>query len=508
MEEPEKPGETPRPGRCTHVSDAKIQANRINAQKSTGPRTPEGKRAACMGRTTHGLTAKTAVLPGESAEEFAQWTADWEAFLQAESGPERFLAGEAAHSSWRLMHSRDSERALISERREQATEELDSVSQYYEASLLAQGLPKNPTAVVLKLRQSEMGCQWLINQWRLIRWQLGGDESCLFMSQRLWGCYLLGARDCDFFLNHELREWNRFYLASVVNDELKDKIIKVWWEGRPKDELGYTDNEFVDRFNGMVEDALKIDWTEAKRLQREFIGRVMAELEARQTAIQERAARKRRRARRMAKVDDSPEGARRQRYITAHRRNVFASMEQARALRKERLGSQGAVQEPERPKEDTDVSEPPPADPITPQPPPAARPDEPGKAEVESKTPKGGRGLGGGVLPALVLLLLAPLWAGWGRGSGPQPHRAQARERAVALEPGSGAVGETLEPALVTSVGRHETAPPQGKPSREGTHKLRFQAKLDATDGAAALSEFDSERAPIGGRGARDSPGS
>src|SRR4029077_3394841 len=97
----------------------KIRANRTNAQKSTGAKTPEGKRVASMGRMTHGLTAKTPVLPGESAEEFAKWTADWESYLGAETTPEKFLAGEAAYSSWRLVHSRDAERALISERRAQ-----------------------------------------------------------------------------------------------------------------------------------------------------------------------------------------------------------------------------------------------------------------------------------------------------------------------------------------------------------------------------------------------------
>jgi hypothetical protein len=506
MEEPQTSAKGPRPKRQTDVSDAKIHANRINAQKSTGPKTPEGKRAACMGRTTHGLTARTAVLPGESAEEFAQWTADWEAFLGAETTPERFLAGEAAYSSWRLVHSRDSERALISERREQAIEELSWISQCHEAERIAHNLPADAATVVLKLRETPAGCEWLLEQWRLLLQQLAGND-CLWSHQRIWGCNLLGARGCDLFYNGDLREWNRLWLGSAVNEELKNNLINFFWEQRPREDQGFMGSEFKYRFSILMEQ-LPATQEEAKQLQREFIGHAIAELEKHKAALVERAARKRRRARGMAKVDDSPEGARRQRYITAHRRNVFVSMEQAGALQKERLASQGAAPEPEKPREDTDVSEPPPAEPTTPQPPPAATPDEPVKADVASATPKGGNGLGGGVLPALVLLLLAPLWAGWGRGSGPQPHRTQARERDVALEPGSGAMGKTLEPALVTSFGRHETAPPQGQSSREAADELRFEAKLDATDGAAALWEFDSERAPIGGRRARDSPGS
>jgi hypothetical protein len=52
------------------TSPKKIAANRRNAQKSTGPRTPNGKRIARLNALRHGIFAHVAVLPGESAEEF------------------------------------------------------------------------------------------------------------------------------------------------------------------------------------------------------------------------------------------------------------------------------------------------------------------------------------------------------------------------------------------------------------------------------------------------------
>jgi hypothetical protein len=52
------------------TSPKKIAANRRNARKSTGPRTPEGKRIARLNARRHGIFAHVAVLPGESAEEF------------------------------------------------------------------------------------------------------------------------------------------------------------------------------------------------------------------------------------------------------------------------------------------------------------------------------------------------------------------------------------------------------------------------------------------------------
>src|SRR5438045_3231911 len=51
------------------ISDRKLAANRANAAKSTGPRTDAGKRASSLNAVAHGLTAHTALLPGEDAVE-------------------------------------------------------------------------------------------------------------------------------------------------------------------------------------------------------------------------------------------------------------------------------------------------------------------------------------------------------------------------------------------------------------------------------------------------------
>ena len=40
------------------VSQRKIDANRQNAQKSTGPKTSEGKAKTCLNAQKHGLTAE------------------------------------------------------------------------------------------------------------------------------------------------------------------------------------------------------------------------------------------------------------------------------------------------------------------------------------------------------------------------------------------------------------------------------------------------------------------
>ncbi len=48
------------------ASENQIAANRVNAQQSTGPRTPDGKAASSRNAVTHGLTAKNIVPCTES----------------------------------------------------------------------------------------------------------------------------------------------------------------------------------------------------------------------------------------------------------------------------------------------------------------------------------------------------------------------------------------------------------------------------------------------------------
>jgi hypothetical protein len=49
------------------ISAKKLAANRANAKKSTGPRTPEGKRRSSKNAVTHGMFCNDTVLPGEDA---------------------------------------------------------------------------------------------------------------------------------------------------------------------------------------------------------------------------------------------------------------------------------------------------------------------------------------------------------------------------------------------------------------------------------------------------------
>ena len=79
-----------------------IEANRRNAQKSTGPRTAEGKDRSRFNGVTHGMTAKFDVLPGEDGAALTGRIDAWTADFRPRNQLERDLVERAARLSWKL----------------------------------------------------------------------------------------------------------------------------------------------------------------------------------------------------------------------------------------------------------------------------------------------------------------------------------------------------------------------------------------------------------------------
>jgi hypothetical protein len=82
-----------------------IAANRRNAKKCTGPKTPEGKAASSMNALRHGLRARTVVLPGESQEEFDKIFAGLQDLYQPQNVAEQYLVDQAVIAQWMLVRA-------------------------------------------------------------------------------------------------------------------------------------------------------------------------------------------------------------------------------------------------------------------------------------------------------------------------------------------------------------------------------------------------------------------
>src|SRR5918994_1209006 len=84
------------------TSARKAAANRQNALKSTGPRTPEGKAAVRLNALRHGLLSEDIVLPGEDEEALRELAERLRAELQPVGELEIRLVGRITSLLWRL----------------------------------------------------------------------------------------------------------------------------------------------------------------------------------------------------------------------------------------------------------------------------------------------------------------------------------------------------------------------------------------------------------------------
>jgi hypothetical protein len=95
------------------TSFKQIEANRRNAQKSTGPITDEGKQQSRCNAVRHGLTAETVIGALEDAEDYQAFEATIIADYVAQSAVERELVLRLASLLWRLRRATTIETGLF-----------------------------------------------------------------------------------------------------------------------------------------------------------------------------------------------------------------------------------------------------------------------------------------------------------------------------------------------------------------------------------------------------------
>jgi hypothetical protein len=88
------------------VTEQQLIANRANAQHSTGPATPEGRKRSSQNALRHGVTAQTTVMTEEDRIKHDEFCANMMADLAPVGSMETFLASSVAEEAWRLNHAR------------------------------------------------------------------------------------------------------------------------------------------------------------------------------------------------------------------------------------------------------------------------------------------------------------------------------------------------------------------------------------------------------------------
>jgi hypothetical protein len=120
------------------TSEKKAQANRQNALKSTGLKTPEGKDAVRLNAMKHGLLCQEVLLPGEDEEALRELSEHLWTELKPVGEMENLLVDRIIASHWRLRRLGRVEAGIFAwERYEELAERAEREAQGYDRIVLA-----------------------------------------------------------------------------------------------------------------------------------------------------------------------------------------------------------------------------------------------------------------------------------------------------------------------------------------------------------------------------------
>jgi len=180
------------------ISQRKLEANRRNAAKSTGPRTAQGKAKVSLNAVTHGMTAATVVLPHEDEQAYQHRLEAWTGELKPPGELGQYLVERVVRISWQLDRADTFEQARLARRIQEAPRLFGASHAEPAETLIARLLgteaqptlqepvhshsprrveravpvPVDPPAFLLsELESSSEGCRRLIAEWtRLLDW--------------------------------------------------------------------------------------------------------------------------------------------------------------------------------------------------------------------------------------------------------------------------------------------------------------------------------------------------
>ena len=247
------------------TSQARIDANRRNAQRSTGPRSEGGKARSCLNALKDGSHAKTVspVLPQEDPIKLEQRINQWLSDLNPRNDAERELVINAANLSWEIERARRCETARLAERISKAQhkaaqrtkQEVGQLARRLLYNVGSKPLPTpgrpwedNPAEFLAGLEGSAEGCRWLLGRWTWLRVRVERDAAWnygdMFSLIRLLGKYPFDA------INDP--ELNGILLAfDVVEPGRAERFWKECKQCKPTQDPGFSDfgrwREIADR---------------------------------------------------------------------------------------------------------------------------------------------------------------------------------------------------------------------------------------------------------------------
>ena len=94
-------------------SPLQYAANRLNAEKSHGPTSPQGRARSSINALRHGLTARVVVLPSEDMDAYRAFSKEIVDSLDPQTPVERQFAHTVADNQWRINRIRSIEDGML-----------------------------------------------------------------------------------------------------------------------------------------------------------------------------------------------------------------------------------------------------------------------------------------------------------------------------------------------------------------------------------------------------------
>jgi hypothetical protein len=147
------------------VSQARIDANRLNAQMSTGPRTIEGKHVSRANAITHGLCSS--IIVPESPELVQKRAEEIYQAFKPYTDYQAYHVDRAAVLTIRIERVERIERRVRDKNCLRAELTWDD-DRRLEAEVLGGRLARKPAETVETLRRTPHGCEWLMTRWAML----------------------------------------------------------------------------------------------------------------------------------------------------------------------------------------------------------------------------------------------------------------------------------------------------------------------------------------------------
>ena len=292
------------------TSQKKIDSNRCNAKRSSGPKTYDGKNISKYNGMVHGLTARTAVIPSEDPADYNRLMADVAGTLRPRNPVEALLMSQACQAAWVHTRSVKGETARLATRIEAAQdEELDQIDDLFARlfhdtrvpNVISGAIPYNhigtrtshcglainpdePAKLVRKICSSVGGCERLLACWQELR-ELLEPGRAWQGNHKLKACRMLGKQPTDVLNSREIADlyvacWSIHSPRAHAYSEIRSDLGRFEFK------------HFRRRVRATWTDMMNaLDEENSRRVLVAIVERAMAQVKEKAAVAQERAER-------------------------------------------------------------------------------------------------------------------------------------------------------------------------------------------------------------------------